>query len=438
MKATTWWRMLAAFLTLTLIAAACGSNSDDASAGETDSVDESSVDEGSADEPVDEGSADEPDGATAEASGETVLLATIMDEDEAIGQFFPEQRAAVAAAINYVNANGGLGGRGNPIDVEICVGLGTPEKNAECGRNIADGDALAMVGGAICRNDTAYPILQQATPPVPNVGSLSCLPSTHDDPSTFLTNNGVEGAAALSTTFACLQGATSMAMVLIEVPPILAQVSSFEAGNTCGLGISQVNMGPASGDGGPVAAQFLDVDFASTLLAPPQSGPVLAAASQQGYEGNIILAPTNMNRVILDATADANEGVFLARWTRPSASGVEGYDTYRAELEALGDQGGRPAVEWIDDEFGTNIWVSILAIHEALANCAECEISREGIVEAMSQLNNFDAGGITTPLDFTNPGQGIVSRTFTSQGFIAVIEGGQIKTFGDGESIDPS
>lgn len=414
-----------------LIAAACSSDDD---SGETTTTAAATTTEA----PSGETTTTAAETTTTAAAAEPVLLYSILDENEALGQFFPESRAALSAAVAYVNDNGGLGGSGRPVEIEICVGEVDADQNAECGREIVGSDAIAAVGSAICTNDTAYPILNEATPPVPNIGALTCLPSTFAAPNAFWVNHGLQGSAILEATIACtVLGADTTYLNLVAVDSILATQPVYDGtlqAQGCDPSARTVTMERDQFDGVPAVAQFGDADVVLNLLAPPQPAPVINAAAQQGTTAVLVFTPTNMSTVILNATEGNNEGVMTARWYRAPDADVPGNETFRTYLEATG------GAETMADEFGTMGWVSVLALDQAFRDCADCEFTREGVQRAMENLSGFDAGGLAPVLDYTilpigHPAAQNFPRIPTLTGFAGIIENGQIVSFGDGEPI---
>ena len=256
-----WWKMLAALLAISLFAAACGS--DDAA---SDS----------------EGAATEDAGGDDSGDGETVKIYSILDENEAQGQFFPDARAGLEAAEKFINDNGGIGGRGVMIDLEVCVGEIDPNVNAECAREVVDSGALAVVGSAICTNDTAYPILTEND--VANIGPVTCLPSTFSTANSFPTNAGIQGLATLEASIGCnVLGGGTIYLSLVANDSILATAPGFDAAleaNGCEPSDRIVEVTQGTLDGGQVVAQYAGADVVLHLLSPPmapsspaQSGP---------------------------------------------------------------------------------------------------------------------------------------------------------------------
>ncbi|MFQ5554890.1 MAG: ABC transporter substrate-binding protein, partial [Acidimicrobiia bacterium] len=369
---------------------------------------------------------------------EPVLVYSILDENEALGQFFPESRAALAAAAAFVNDNGGLGGSGRMIEIEICVGEVDADQNAECGRELVASNAIAAVGSAICTNDTAYPILNEATPAVPNIGALTCLPSTFAAPNAFWVNHGLQGSAILEATIACkVLQADTIFLNLVAVDSILATQPVYDGtlqAQGCNPSARTVTMERDQFDGVPAVAQFGEADVVLNLLAPPQPAPVINAAAQQGTEATLVFTPTNMSTVILNATAGNNDGVMTARWYRAPDADVPGNDDFRTYLERTG------SADTMADEFGTMAWVSVMALDQAFRDCADCDFTREGAQRAMEGLSGFDAGGLAPTLDYSllplaHPAAGNFPRIPTLTGFAGIVEGGEIVSFGDGAPI---
>lgn len=447
--------MLWCLCALALFAGACSSStdsdtstaSDDGAAGtETDDTESDEADveepEESDDDSAGQDDAEPSDGG---ADGEEIVVYSILDENEGLGQFFPEIRAALEAGAAYINDNDGLGGSGRPIRVEFCVGEVDANQNAECAREIVESDAIANVGSAICTNDTAYPILNEASPPVPNIGALSCLPSTFTSPNSFHLHAGIQGAVVVSASLACNVLETEKTITtLVAIDSILATGPLYDnilAANGCEPSERIIEMGRDQFDGVPIVAQYGDADVALTLVAPPQPAPLVTAAQQQGVDTTMVFIASNFSSAIIENTGEASDGVVIARWFRAPDSGVPGWEVYSEYLEAAG------GIEYLPDAFGTSAWASMLALDQAYRDCSDCEYTRAGAQQALDSLSGFDAMGMGPMIDFTTePSHPLVagcdggegpcfSRIQTLQGFAGIVENGELVTLGDGEPV---
>ncbi len=447
------WRLLAVILAVALTAAAC---SDDGTTAVTELSEQEPTEESTVDSPQDadgdddastngenengtdaeEPSEEADDAEPAEAaSGDPILLHSILDESEATGQSFPFTRAALEAAELYINENGGLGGSGRPIDIEICVGEMDPNINQECGQSVIDDGAIATVGSAICANDTAYPPLNEAS--IPNIGPLSCLESTWASPNTFLMNHGFQGTAGLQATLACtiLESGTTV-FTGVNVPSIVGSIPVYNqvleaqgCDPLAGEPLTELD----TSDFAPIAAQWADADVVLFSNAPPQSAPLINTATAADIDATLVFTPPTMSSATLDATEGSNEGVMAIRYYRAPDDSVEGYQVYREYLQRVDGE------QFIADEFGTAAWVSVLALDQAYRDCDSCEFTPSGALDAMNELSGFDAMGIAPPLDFTaDPAPQFAERfprILTTQGFAGIVESGEIVAFNDNEPI---
>ncbi len=440
-------RLLVGLMALGVVAAACGDDGDDdgqATDGTEESADTSADDGGAADEAADDaddGGEDEADddadeeGTDEAASGEPIVLRSILDESEATGQVFPFTRAALEAAELYVNDNGGLGGSGRPIDIEVCVGEMDPNVNEECGRDVVADEVIAVVGSAICANDTAYPPMNEAM--VPNIGPLSCVESTWTSPNTFIMNHGFQGTAGIQATLACsILGSETTVFTGVNVPSIVGSVPVYnnvlEAQGCAPLAAEALTELDTS-DFAPIAAQWADADVVLFSNAPPQSAPLIQAANAAAIEATLVFTPPTMSSATLGATEGVNEGVMAVRYYRAPDDAVEGYKVYRDYLQQVDGE------QFIADEFGTAAWVSVLALDHAYRNCDACEFTAAGALEAMNGLSGFDAMGIAPTLDFTVDPPPQFAERFpripTAQGFAGIVADGTMTAFNDNEPI---
>jgi len=86
-----------------------------------------------------------PDVSSAPApTGEPLVVWVVSTVDSSV-QSYPNIEAAAEIYEQYINDNGGIGGR--PLDVTFCDGKTDPNEDAACARKAVDAGAIALVGG---------------------------------------------------------------------------------------------------------------------------------------------------------------------------------------------------------------------------------------------------------------------------------------------------
>ena len=124
------------------------------------------------------------------ATGEPILLGMVNTEGTP-GLDFPEMRTDLDAAVEYLNAHGGFGGR--PVQVEHCAAVGSPESSQACAQELAGKDVdLVMLGLDLFPGYDTF-----AASGIPVVGALPILPGDYTADARFLTGGNLTTMAAM-------------------------------------------------------------------------------------------------------------------------------------------------------------------------------------------------------------------------------------------------
>ncbi|MEM7273070.1 MAG: ABC transporter substrate-binding protein [Actinomycetota bacterium] len=153
MKRRTWYRLLAILAALALVAAACGSDDDDATAEDdaTETAEDTGGEDAASDDDAmeDEADAETEDAGgedTAESSGEPIKIGALTS---LTGNFTPwgiQARDGMQLAVNDLNDAGGIDGR--PVELVVFDDQSNAEE-AVIGLERMIEDGVVAVGGAI-------------------------------------------------------------------------------------------------------------------------------------------------------------------------------------------------------------------------------------------------------------------------------------------------
>jgi len=304
----------AAIAVLALTAAGCSSSSSSGSGSPGTS--------GSASAPASTASTGATGSATAAAAGSAFgtphkatgtpyVFGMINDETGAVT--FPEARQGSIAAVDYVN-NYLDGINGHPIQIDSCIGDGTPATAARCANQLVADHPIAILGAADVGAPASIPIYAHA-----NLAYLGGIPFT---PVPETAANSIQfwsvsvGDNAAAAVYAGKKlGVTSVAIIYFsnaQGESILPQITPTlkAAGVTK---ITDVPLSPTSPDPSPQAAL---VEGSGAQLAyvdvPNGCGNVLKALKSVGYSGKIMgIDPCGAPPVITAAAGGAN-GMYIA------------------------------------------------------------------------------------------------------------------------------
>ena len=306
MKTSRWLSGVAVLAATGLLAAGCGSSGSSSSNSSG-----SSGGSASATSTASASSSSFSFGTPKKATGSPYVFGMINDETGAVT--FPEARQGAIAAENYVNNY--LGGiNGHPIEIDNCVGDGTPATAARCANELVAKHPIAILGAADVGAPASIPIYAHA-----NLAYLGGIPFT---PVPFKAPNSIQfwsvsvGDNTAASVYAGKQlGVKKVALmyfsnpqgesILGQVPPVMKAAGVTE--------VKQIPLSPTSPDPSPQAAliQSSGADLAY-IDVPNGCGNVLKALKSIGYTGKLMgIDPCGAPPVIAASAGGAN-GMYIA------------------------------------------------------------------------------------------------------------------------------
>jgi branched-chain amino acid transport system substrate-binding protein len=250
-------------------------------------------------------------GTPHKATGTPYVFGMVNDETGAVT--FPEARQGSIAAVDYVNDY--LDGiNGHPIQIDSCIGDGTPATAARCANQLVADHPIAILGAADVGAPASIPIYAHAGLAYLGGIPFTPVPETAANSIQFWSVSVGDNAAAAVYAGKKL-GVTSVAIIYFsnaQGESILPQITPTlkAAGVTK---ITDVPLSPTSPDPSPQAAL---VEGSGAQLAyvdvPNGCGNVLKALKSVGYTGKIMgIDPCSAPPVITAAAGGAN-GMYIA------------------------------------------------------------------------------------------------------------------------------
>ena len=307
MRSSRWLSLAAAVVVTGLLAAGCGSSSSSSSASSSASTSSGSSGGTTSTATAAAGSFGTPKKAT----GSPYVFGMINDETGPVT--FPESRQGAIAAMNYVNDY--LGGiNGHPIQIDSCIGDGTPAGAAKCATELVAKHPLAILGAADVGAPASIPIYGHA-----NLAYIGGIPFT---PVPFVAPNSIQfwsvsvGDNAAAAVYAGKTlGVKSVALMYFSNPQgesIIPQiVPVFKA-----AGVSTVKLvplSPTSPDPSPQAALIQSSGAELAYIDVPNGcGNVLKSLKSVGYTGKLMGIDPCGAPPVISASAGGAEGMQIA------------------------------------------------------------------------------------------------------------------------------
>jgi ABC-type branched-subunit amino acid transport system substrate-binding protein len=265
--------------------------------------------------------------------GEPVVVGLISTVDGVAAT--PGIQAGVEAAERAVN-HGCRAGR--PLEVVSCDDHGDPNQAADCGREIVDSGAIALVAGGYngITVDSYEPIVQEAG--IPSVGNLGSDPSELTGATSFPFYPGMTRIAASGSIFRAA-GAETVSFVLPDEPGVQAMVPTFQGTiERAGLTVDRFVFVPLDAtDLAQYVSQAAEAD-AVMIFTDTKAEGFLHGLLSAGItpRDKVILAPA-LSQDEVDELGGQVDGLYMSAQTMPlSETSNEGIAAYLSEAEAAG------------------------------------------------------------------------------------------------------
>jgi ABC-type branched-subunit amino acid transport system substrate-binding protein len=297
-----------------------------------------------------------------------------------------------AAAVQYINTHGGLGGR--RIKIDYCDGS-TVQRAQACGRK-AEGNPNIVA--AIANFD----VFGGFNPVAPDVPDLSCALLTAADfkaPNCFATSTGsLVPASAAFGSYAL--GLKNMVLSYLNVPAAQSETDEINTAVLTSRGQKLRAGVPISGsqtDLSPIVASLpSDTDGILTGVVTAQAAQLIIDSRQAGKTFPVIttasdFSPNTMKKLVGSSATN----VYVVSQYKLSGPW---YDAYEAQMDAIGQKGTDN-----DNNISLSAWLGVQMLKHAVMQVGPKNVTRESILKAMKAASNFDTGGLTPPLDWTKP-----------------------------------
>lgn len=375
-----WGRLSALLLTLAIVMAACGSD-DPGSKATTAS------------------SGGSPAGtASAAASGEPIRVMSIAPINTQLPSF-PNIHEAAQIYSKWINDRGGINGR--PLEVVLCDDRGDPNEAANCGREAAKQNVVAIVGSFEYDASQLMPILEQD-----NIALFgSCCPAALQEfasPMSFAIGGNLAIPAGVIARMVA-DGCKSPAVVYIQTASwdwavrMSKDVFDFE-----GFDSSKAKFVPLPAvpqDYSAQVAQAMDgTDCIYGGMTAANWAAFLPAMQSQGGTQRLYGHQGNVAEVAEQYPALMENAVVVNAYP-----GIEGpmWNDFRAALKEY----DAPDLDW-NSPGGLGTWAAFTAFVFVVKGM-DGEIDHDTFLAAADKVTALDTGGMVPVLDLSKPWEGM-------------------------------
>jgi len=369
------------------------------------------------------------DSAGPAPTGDPIKVHVAAPVDSALASY-PNIQAAAEIYEQYINDNGGIGGR--PLEMTFCDSKADPNEAAACARAAVDDGAIAMVGGydidvsllieILEENNTAWfgaccPVVaaEFSSPIAFNMGSVF---SFNAGAAYKMTEDGCEKPAFIfgeNGTQDYFIGQTKAALTKLDFDPEAAVY---------------VTMPVNTSDYSAFAAKAADgTDCIHGFLQDIQWTGLLGALKAIGVDQRLYGPQGNLNAKVAEAFPDETEGGVVIN-AFPNIAGPM-WDEYRAALETY----DAPDLDW-NSLAGLGTWAAFEGFRKIVEQMIAdgTEVTAANFVAAANATSNLQMDGMVGDLDFTTTwaGEGgAFPRIFNRSVAYDIISGGVLTPMDD-------
>jgi ABC-type branched-subunit amino acid transport system substrate-binding protein len=326
-------------------------------------------------------------------TGEPIVTYTFADVNTEGPQYKNIQETARIYA-EWVNANGGIGGR--PLEAKFCDLRGTPTDAAACARKAVQDDAVAVVGSFSFTGDAIVPILDRAgISYFGNCCSISAAELTTE--SVFpMGNQPLYGAGAVKR--AVDDGCENMNGVLIEGAEAFQPLLD-NAAKSLDTEINKYVTLPATArDYAPQVAEATDgADCLIMIVSETPYIAWMAAYAQSGADARMYGPQGNLNEVAIEGNEQAAEGAVISGMYPDIA--LPQWEDFRNAIEEY----NADEEQDYNSLGGMGTWAAYTGFKQ-IVESIQGEVTAESFLEQVPQTRFEDGlGGMVPPLDFSKP-----------------------------------
>ncbi|GAA4516415.1 ABC transporter substrate-binding protein [Nonomuraea ferruginea] len=307
---------------------------------------------------------------------------------------FPDQAAAIEAAVSAVNDSGGIAGR--KVELTVCNDQADPNVSAKCAQDAVAQGAIAVIGGLSVGGSGMVPVLEQAGIPLL---SHPINPLEFTSPASWPIPGGTpvsfSGAAiGLVKTYGCKK----VDAITQSLPSSIASADFADAGlKSLGMKLNaKIAVPTTNADYGAPVAQVVSngADCVVIALPPGEAGKAITALGAGAPGVKAGLAAASLTQALIDQVGKPAEGVLLSDSFLPVNSDEAGMVAFRDAMKKY-QPDAKPT------SAGVVVW-SALAVVKAAAESIQGPIDGKAMQQALGTLDAVETG-VGPAIDLTTP-----------------------------------
>lgn len=359
-------------------------------------------------------------------AGDVLSLRAITAEGSGLTNY-PDVNAGAQAAVEAINAAGGVDGR--MIEYSFCDTRGDANQAMVCAREAVEDGVDAIVGRVDIFTTQSTPILEAAG--IPDIGAVPIAEIDYQSPVSYPLHAGNYGTFAAAPHAFRAAGKQRMVVVAVDFAATLAQAEMVaEVAEAAGIDNAGIIKVPAQGvtDYAPYAQQIKDhgADAALVLLGPQGLQSLFKAVETLGVRTQLAGTVFSFGESEARAVGSAADDIWvISPFGSPRDTDQEGIEQFDADLAAAGIAEDDLALR---RSAGLNAWLAVHAAAE-VARGIEGEVTAAAMTEALQEARDVDVAGVLTwnPADLGSADLGAFPR-FPASDY-------QVLTFQDGRLV---
>jgi ABC-type branched-subunit amino acid transport system substrate-binding protein len=348
---------------------------------------------------------------------------------------YPDVDAGARAAVQAINAAGGVNGR--PVEYSFCNTKGEANQAMACARAAVEDGVDAVVGRVDIFTTQSTPILEKGG--IPDIGAVPISEIDYRSPLSFPLHSGNYGAFGGGPYAFKAAGKQRMVVVRLDFAATAAQADLVEqVAASIGMPSAGQIVVPAQGvtDYAPYAQQIKDrgADAAMVLLGPQGLQALYKAADALGVDAQLAGSVFSFGESEARAIGPAADGIWVVSpYPSPADTGRPATARFNADLDTAGVAADDLALR---RSAGLNAWLAVHAA-AAVAEGVDGDVTAESLTAALRQARGLDVEGVLgwSPADLG--AAGAFPRFPPTPFEVLTFEGGRLVTNGSAPLPDP-